>query len=338
MKVSESLRQTIYDGRVKRPRLKEVAKMAQVSEPTVSRVLNGRAGVAPRTRDRVVAALRELGFDAVPEPNSTRPGVIGMICGEFSNPVFATFVDQISAELSRLGHLMTVAVTDRSLSPEERCVQEFVETAVGGIVFIGGRHAEVDGDVGMYHELSSAGVGVVLVNGRTTNVAAPHIRCDEHAGSAKATRHLIQLGHTRIGLVLGASRYIPTPRFISGYRSALAEAGIEEPGDAIVESVFTVEGGRAGAVRLLAAGMTGIIAGNDLMALGAIQAATSAGLSVPEDVSVVGYDGTDMSSFFSPSLTTLRQPFGDIAKLVARAAVDEATGGQTVPRHLRVRA
>jgi alanine racemase len=307
--------------------LKDVAELAHVSEPTVSRVLNGRPGVSPSTRDRVVAALADLGFDAVPEPSSIRQGVIGLICGEFTNPVFATFVDQISAELAKLGELTTVAVTDRALNPEERCVDEFVETGVGGIVFIGGHHAEVDGDLGLYRRLADRGVGVILVNGRSTDLPVPHIRCDEEAGSVKATRHLLQLGHTRIGCVLGSSRYIPTSRFIAGYRQTMGAAGRPEPTDAIVESVFTVEGGRAGATRLLSSGITGIICGNDLMALGAIHAAVSAGLRVPEDVSIVGYDGTDFTSFVRPSLTTLRQPFEDIAKLVARAVVDERNGG-----------
>ena len=251
-----------------------------------------------------------------------------MICGEFSNPVFPAFVDRISTELSRHGQLTTVAVTDRSLNPEERCVQEFVETSVGSIIFIGGHHAEVGGDTGLYRDLTDSGVGVILVNGQSTGLAVPHIWCDEGSGSIKATRHLLQLGHDRIGCLLGSRRYIPTLRFIDGYRRALAESGVAEPEGAIVESVFTVEGGRAGAARLLARGITGIIAGNDLMALGAIQAATSAGYQVPHEVSIVGYDGTDFTSFVNPSLTTLRQPFAEIAKLAARAAIDEASDGE----------
>ena len=312
---------------MRRPRLKEVAELARVSEPTVSRVINGKVGVSTATRDRVIAALSELGFDAVPEPNEARAGVIGVVCGEFVNPVFATFVDQISTELAKIGELTTVAVTDRALNPEERCVEEFLATSVRGIVFIGGHHAETDGDVGLYRGLADEGVGVVLVNGRSTGLPVPHIRCDERSGSIKAARHLLQLGHTRIGCVLGPSRYIPTVRFLEGYRQALSEAGVAEPGGSVVESVFTVEGGRAGAKRLLSNGITGIIAGNDLMALGAVQAATAAGLRVPEDVSVVGYDGTDLTSFMNPPLTTLRQPFEDIAKLVARAVIDVRDGG-----------
>ncbi len=318
---------------MKRPPLKDVAALAEVSEPTVSRVLNGKAGVATATRNRVIAALSQLGFDAVPDPNRTRDGVVGLICGEFTNPVFPTFVHQISTALAQRGHLTSVAVTDRHLNPEQRCIDEFLDTGVGSIIFIGGHHAEMDGDLDVYRALVDQGRGIVLVNGRATDLDVPHVRSDEEAGSVKATSHLLQLGHTRVGLLLGASRYVPTRRFIAGYQRALQRFDLEEPAGALVETVFTLEGGRAGAARLLNRGITGIVAGNDLMALGAIQAAAGAGLRVPHEVSVVGYDGTEFTSVTSPPLTTLRQPFEDMAQLICDAAIDELNGGRRFRDH-----
>lgn len=308
---------------MERPPLKQVAALAGVSEPTVSRVLNGREGVRASTRDRVIGALHTLGFDEVPEPRPARRGVIGVVCGEFLNPVFATFVHHISTEFARRGYLTSIVVTDRDLAPEERCVRELEQTAVDGIIFVAGHHAEIDGDLDLYRRLQADATPIVLVNGTATDIDVPHVRCDEGAGARQAVSHLIKLGHTRIGCLLGSSRYVPTTRFIDGYRETIAAHGLPEPDDAIVETAFTLEGGRAGATRLLDNGITAMIAGNDLMALGAVLASK---LRNDPPVSVVGYDGTDMTQVTDPPLTTLRQPFEDMAQLIVDAMLSEVDG------------
>lgn len=307
-----------------RPPLKDVAALSGVSEPTVSRVLNGREGVAEPTRQRVVAALAELGYTEIPEPQPTRRHVVGLVCGEFTNPVFATFVHHISTALGRTGHLTMVAVTDRAATSEQRCIDELERAGVDGIIFIGGRHSEVDGDRTPYHRLFAAGRPMAFVNGAPTGIASPHIWCDEQAGARKAVNHLISLGHRSIGCLLGSPRYVPTERFIAGYRSEMAAHGLSEPDGAIVDATFTLEGGRAGATRLLDRGITAMIAGNDLMALGAILASRSH--PTAGRVSVIGYDGTEFTAFTDPPLTTLRQPFADMAELVADAIVAEIDG------------
>ena len=317
---------------VTRPPLKDVAALAGVSEPTVSRVLNGRVGVAETTRARVIAALSQLGFTRVPEPRPERRNTIGVVSGEFLNPVFATFTHHISAELGRRGFLTTVAVTDRELITEERCVSELVDASVDGIVFIAGHHAETDGRIDHYRELAERGTPVVLVNGRATELPVPHIRCDEEAGARKAVTHLLRLGHRNIGCLLGSPRYIPTLRFIQGYRQTLAAHGIAESEGAIVDAPFTLEGGRAGATRLLERGITAMICGNDLMALGAVLAASST-LGSATDVSVGGYVGTEFTTHTQPPLTTLRQPFEDMSRLVSDAMISEIDGTRRFRDH-----
>ncbi len=309
---------------VRRPPLKQIAELAGVSEPTVSRVLNGRTGVAPTTRDKVVAALHSIGFDRVPEPQAVRSSVVGIVCGDFLNPVFSTFVHHISNDLARSGYLTTVAVTDRNLNPEERCVDELVRNNVDGIVFIGGRHAELGADRRHYERLVDAAIPIVFVNGSPTELDVPHVWCDEQVGARKAVEHLIRLGHSRIGCLLGPRSYTPTERFITGYRQVLAEHDLDEPDGAITDAPFTLAGGRAAANRLLDIGITALLAGNDLMALGAVVAAEQR----PEgpQLSVVGYDGTDFTTLSNPPLTTLRQPFEDMSKLIAEAVLSEIDG------------
>lgn len=330
MKMQVTLRKCDILPYMERPPLKQVASLAGVSEPTVSRVLNGREGVRASTRERVISALQSLGFDQVPEPRPARRGVIGLVCGEFLNPVFATFVHHVSTELARRGSLTSIVVTDRDLAPEERCARELEQTGVDGVVFIAGHHAEVDGDLAVYRRLHADGTPIVLVNGTATDLDVPHVRCDERAGACQAVTHLIKLGHTRIGCLLGSSRYIPTARFIAGYRETMARHGLPEPDGAIVETAFTLEGGRAGATRLLDNGITAMIAGNDLMALGAVLASK---VRNEPPVSVVGYDGTDMTQTTDPPLTTLRQPFEDMAQLIVDAVLSEVDGTRRFRDH-----
>lgn len=311
---------------VRRPPLRTIAELANVSEPTVSRVLNGRSGVATATRDRVIDALASLGVTDVPDPRHHRRNVVGIVSGELTNPVFATFAHHFGAEFAKRGHVTTLVENVPQTSTEDRCIDEFLAAGLDGIVFVGGRHAEHDESLDRYERLIAQGTPIVLVNGRENDLACPRIYCDERAGAVKAVTHLRQLGHRRIGCLLGSSRYVPTRRFIDGWSATMTGAGLDAPDDFVVESVFTLEGGRAGATRLLDRGVTGIVAGNDLMALGAIHAATSAGLEVPDQLSVVGYDGTEFTTFTNPPLTTLRQPFEDMARLVAEALVSEASG------------
>lgn len=314
-----------------RPPLREVALRARVSEPTVSRVLNGRLGVSDRTRDQVVAALEDLGFTDVPAPARTRPGVVGVVCGNFDNPIFPALLSAVSAAFGRHGKLVTVAVADAELNPEERCIDEFRRTGVDAVVFVGGRHAQVDGSYERYHELTEAGVPIVLVNGAATELAVPHVRCDEEAAAHRATAHLLGLGHHVVGCIVGSGAYVPTQRIIAGHRRACADVDAPVDPDAIAETSFTFEGARAAALRLIERGITAIFAANDLMALGAIEAGRSRGRGTPDLLSVVGYDGTDFSAFTDPPLTTLRQPIEDMADLVA-AAVQAELAGSTLYR------
>src|SRR5699024_11662092 len=123
-----------------------------------------------------------------------------------------------------------------------------------------------------------------------------------------AVRHLVAQGHTRIGLAIGPQRFVPAERKVAGFTEALRERlGVSDPGEHVATSLFTVEGGQAAATELLAAGHTAIVCGSDIMALVAIRAARSRGLSVPGEVSVVGYDDSPLIAFTDPPLTTIRQ-------------------------------
>ena len=176
-----------------------------------------------------------------------------------------------------------------------------------------------------YRTLAARGTPFVLVNGRHTDLPAPHVLCDEEAAARRSVELLVRLGHTRIGCVLGSTRFVPTRRFERGFRAALDTLGLDEPHGAIAHAPFTVEGGRAGTARLIEHDITAVICGNDLMALGA-QLAARAHPEVAAEFSVIGYDGTDFTGFTDPPLTTHRQPFEDMSQLIADAALAEIGG------------
>lgn len=310
----------------RRPPLRDVAQLAGVSEPTVSRVLNGKTGVAERTRERVVAALSELGFTQIPTPSSDARRRVGIITGELTNPVFPELITAISARLARHDYVATIAVDATELHDERRYARDYLEMGVDGLVFVAGGHAERTARTALYDELTVQGMPIVLVNGGPTGLPVPHVWCDETIAAERSIEHLVSLGHSSIGCVLGPSRYLSTARFMAGYEQAMRRLGVADGRIGTIETTFSFEGGRAGATRLLNAGATGIVCANDLMAMGAIEAARTLGRSVPGDVSVIGFDGTDFTAMTDPPLTTLRQPFSDMGDLIADALLSEIAG------------
>ncbi|MEM9132649.1 MAG: LacI family DNA-binding transcriptional regulator [Actinomycetota bacterium] len=309
-----------------RPPLRDVAALAGVSEPTVSRVLNGRDGVAARTRDRVLAALAELGFDTDTAVDAARLHRVGIVTGELTNPVFPKLANAISERLARHDYVATIAVDTTELHNEDRYVRDYLEMGVDGFVFVAGAHAADAPQTALYDELLLQGVPFVLVNGGPTGLPVPHVWCDETIAAERSVQHLVSLGHRSIGCVLGPGRYLSTARFTAGYERAMIDIGPEEGRLGTIETRFSFEGGRAGAIRMINAGATGIVCANDLMAMGAVEAARSLGLDVPTDVSVIGFDGTDFTATTNPPLTTMRQPFDEMGDLVADALLSEIAG------------
>jgi alanine racemase len=310
-----------------RARLVDVAREAGVSEATVSRVLNDRPGVSPDTRQSVLRALDVLGHD---RPERRRPrssGLIGLVTPELDNPIFPLFAQVIGSALSQQGYTPVLCTQTPGGVPEDEYVEQLLERGVAGIIFVSGLHADTHASVERYQRLVERRVPIVLINGYKAGVEAPFFSCDDSLAGRMAVAHLVSLGHRRIGLISGPERYVPVQRKVHGYRTAMAEAGL---GADIELTLFSVEGGHAAAARLLDRGVTGIICGSDLMALGATRAVRARGLSIPGDVSVLGYDDSALLPFTDPPLSTLRQPVLAMALAAVRALTDEI-GGQPAP-------
>ncbi|MDG4822766.1 LacI family DNA-binding transcriptional regulator [Asanoa sp. WMMD1127] len=312
-----------------RARLSDIALRAGVSEATVSRVLNDKPGVSPDTRETVLAALDALGFERPARLRRRSAGLVGLVVPELNNPIFPEFAQTIESALAQRGYTPVLCTQTPGGVTEDEYVEILLDRQVSGIVFVSGLHADATGDHERYRRLVARELPIVLVNGYVDGLPAPFVSPDEAAAAELAVSYLTSLGHRRIGLISGPDRFLPVRRKIAGYRAAmrtLVGCADHELDGLISLSLFGVEGGEAATHRLLDAGVTGIVCGSDMMALGAIRSARRRGLTVPEDLSVVGYDGSPLMAFTDPPLTTIRQPVEAMAVAAVRALVDEIEG------------
>jgi LacI family transcriptional regulator, repressor for deo operon, udp, cdd, tsx, nupC, and nupG len=310
-----------------RARLSDIAAQAGVSEATVSRVLNGRPGVAEPTREAVLTALDVLGYERPSRLTRRSAGMVGLIVPELDNPIFPAFAQVIESALARGGYTSVLCTQSPGGVHEDEYTQMLLERGVSGIVFVSGLHADTTADPDRYQALRRRGLPIVLVNGYLGGIDAPFISNDDVASMELAVGHLVALGHVRIGLAVGPPRFVPVQRKITGFAEAMRRhLDVDDVTDLVECSMFSVEGGGAAAERLVADGCTAVICGSDLMALGAIRAIRGRGLTVPGDVSVVGYDDSALIAFTDPPLTTIRQAVPAMGAAAVRALLDEITG------------
>ncbi|GAA4729281.1 LacI family DNA-binding transcriptional regulator [Isoptericola chiayiensis] len=318
-----------------RTRLSDLAEQAGVSTATVSRVLNGKPGVASSTRQAVLAALDVLGYERPSALSGRSAGLVGLVVPELTNPVFPAFAQAIESILAQRGYTPLLCTQAPGGTTEDEYVSTLVDHSVDGIVFVSGLHADSRASHRRYELLSGQGVPIVLVNGYAEDVDAPFVSPDDAEAVDVAVQHLVTLGHREIGLAIGPERYVPARRKLGAFLKALVRHGLAaDTADArrhAISTLYTLEGGQAAAAELYAAGHTAVVCGSDLMALGAVRAARSQGLRVPDDVSIVGYDDAPLIAFTDPPLTTVRQPVDAMAHAAVSALLTEI-GGDRAPR------
>ena len=213
---------------------------------------------------------------------------------------------------------------------EQEYLDHFLETRAAGVVVVNGRYAAADIGFDDYDQLVRRSIPVVLVNGVAGECPVPAVAVDIARGGDMAVRHLAHMGHTRIGVLAGPRRYTSTLQLLTGFESAMSSLGLTVEAGQISETLFTLEGGRAGIANLIEAGVTAVICGGDLMALGAIDGLRARGLDTPADMSIVGFDGTELVSYTDPPLTSIRQPVDRMAASVAFLLQNQDSAGTRV--------
>ncbi|MHC5258908.1 LacI family DNA-binding transcriptional regulator [Streptomyces sp. UC4497] len=311
-------------------RLAQVAKKVGVSEATVSRVLNNKPGVSEATRQSVLTALDVLGYERPTQLRGERARLVGLVLPELQNPIFPAFAEVIGGALAQQGLTPVLCTQTKGGVSEADYVELLLQQQVSGVVFAGGLFAQGDAEHGHYQRLAERQVPVVLVNAAIERLGFPCVACDDAVAVEQAWRHLSSLGHERIGLVLGPEDHMPSQRKLAAARAMEGKL----PAAAVERAMFSLEGGHAAATRLISRGITGIICASDPLALGAVRAARRAGLSVPRDVSVVGYDDSAFMNCTEPPLTTVRQPIESMGRAAVEMLVAQIQGGSVPPGEL----
>jgi DNA-binding LacI/PurR family transcriptional regulator len=299
----------------------DVALKAKVSIATVSRVVNKSPHkVNPITRQRVLEAIKELDY----RPNALAKGLqmkktmtAGIIIPDISNPYYAEIVRGIQDMADHYGYAVILLNTDRNPERIMKHIYFLREKSVDGIIFSGGIiHGEKI--VSSLKELEDR----VVVIGRH-GVGFSAVTIDNTGGAMKATQHLIDLSHKRIGFIGGPDRSTSSKERFSGYRAALVQNGFVVDKDLIGKGDLTPMSGYLAAKKMLKDdGVTAIFAANDQMAFGAIRAAKERGARVPQDLSVVGFDNIPFSFYFDPSLTTVEIPMYQVGSAALEMLVN----------------
>ena len=315
--------------------LAQIAAEAGVSEATVSRVLNSKPGVSEGTRQVVITALDVLGYERPTHLRRRSHGLVGLVVPELENPIFPAFAQVIEDALARRRFTPVLCTQSPGSLSEDEYVESLLDHGVAGIIFVSGKHADSRADSDRYQALLERGLPVVFINGFVAGLDAPFVSVDDRVAMDIAVAHLAHLGHRRIGLAVGPARFMPSARKHEGFVRALGThlAVPEDEARAwVAETIFSFEGGAAAARQLLDQGATAIVCGSDMMAIGAVRAARAAGLAVPADLSVVGFDDSPLVAFLDPPLTTVRQPVTQMGGTAVAALADAIDGAPVASR------
>ena len=296
-----------------------VARAAGTSEAVVSYVVNnGPRPVAEATRRRVLEAIKSTGY----RPNtiakalaSGSSGALGLVVPDIANPFFAALGRAIEDEVFATGRVLLLGNSAESGDREARLVSSFIERQVDGLLYVGvGHHAHVE-------QALAAGVPVVVLDRYDPTLGVASVVVDNFEGAVIATEHLIEHGYRIIATVCGPSALFTAVERIGGWRKALKAAGLPNGDDLLVQAPFTRAGGHAAASALFDRDMPdAVLVASEQQAIGLLAAAAERRIRVPEDVAMISFDGTDESRFSAPPLTTVTQPFQEIARAAVALA------------------
>ena len=300
----------------------DIARLAGVSAPTVSRVINGQSGVALTTRQRVEAVIREHGYQRT--AGSSSAAILELVFHALES-LWALEIIKGVEEVAR-EHQLAVVLTEMEgqLTPGRAWTEQVLARRPMGVVAV---FSELT--VQQQSQLATRAIPLVVLDPTGEPLhQTPSVGATNWNGGLAATRHLTDLGHTRIAMISGPTEWPCCRARLDGYRAAMDAAGAPVHPDLVRISTLYVEGGLRDARALLSLPdpPTAIFAANDLQALGVYEAARQAGARIPEDLSVVGFDDLAFTQWAGPPMTTVRQPLTQMGRTAAKLAVEIASG------------
>jgi DNA-binding LacI/PurR family transcriptional regulator len=316
--------------------IKDIAKMANVSLGTVSHVLNNSASVREPVRNRVLEAVRTLRY----RPNQLARGLrrvqtsmIGMIIPDITNPFFPAVVRGAEDVAFSNGFRLILCNSDNHHSKELAHLHELQSYLPAGLIVIPSNFSDLTAQTEVYRR---AGTNVVCIDRLPAYWSGDSVTADNEEGAYKATRYLIQLGHTILGTITGPLHLTNAQDRLRGFKRALQEAKLKISAEYIQESTFDKSGGYSKTVTLLKLipRPTGIFAGNDMIALGSLLAIRQARLRCPEDVSLIGFDDLDLGETTNPALCSVSQSGYQLGATAANLLLDRIRGNRRRARHV----
>lgn len=292
--------------------LTSVAEKIGVSPATVSRAINNKPGVSAKTRQAVLETIRQLGVQVTPSTTVCR--LVALITPDMSNPIFPDFVTKINTLLAQEQELPVLCTYTLGGQTEEMYLRMIRQLPLEGAIFLAGRYDNARMDHTIYRPLVERNIPLAFLNASSHDQPGFYAETDDAQATQMALRHLVDLGHRKIGLLLGDRAHYPT---MTKYQSALAffkKEGIDHAPALTRWTTYGIESGQLAAQQLIDNGATAILCANDQLAIGALHAARGMGKSVPDDLSVIGYDDSPLLTDVTPALTTVRQPVSALSQ------------------------
>lgn len=302
--------------------IREIAKKAGVSVATVSRVLNHPDSVAPKTKERILTVIKESEYTPnwfARGLNFNKTNTIGLLIPNILNPSYIEIAKGIEDVAHQKDYTTLLCNVENVLEKERKYVDSLIKRRVDGIVLVSSLLDNSDADA-----LRKQGIPIVLIGENKDISDVPIVRIDCQNAAYKAVRHFIDIGYKDIGIIYGITPERENKRKLEGYKQALEEEGILERKEYILEAVNTIEGGYIAAKKLidLKNRPRAIFTSSDLLAFGAIDAMKDHGITVPDDVAIIGFDNIRMANLIEPKLTTVEKPLHKMGVVGARLLFD----------------
>lgn len=312
--------------------IKDVASVAGVSYTTVSHVVNGTRPVSDEARRKVRAAVSQLGYVPSAVARSLKQSetfTVGVLIPNSVNPFFAELTRGIEDYCHGAGYCVFLCNSDDDPRRQNNYLRVLREKRVDGLIIasVGDTAALADG----LEQLKS--IPLVVVDRPVPGVSTSQVRIDHEAGAYLATRHLLDAGHRAIACVRGPKGLEVSEYRLAGWRRALAEAGVKPNARWVVQGDFSSASGYRAGIKLLETQcVSAVFACNDLMAIGVLRAAAERGVAVPQQLSVIGFDGIELGSYIYPALTTVGAAIRGLGETTAQVLIDAIRSGEAAPR------